>query len=130
MEPHRHEGIFIIRGREDALATRNLVPGESVYGEKRVEIEENEAKLEYRVWNPFRWVTWAGGPRVVVKMPRVVVKIHRAAPRMRRVGVEMPRVVAEMPRAIPYRDVLLCTCMLLYMRYAPQAHHQRQPSSC
>lgn len=33
----------------------NLVPGESVYGEKRVAVEgENGQKTEYRVWNPFR----------------------------------------------------------------------------
>lgn len=28
--------------------------GESVYGEKRISVEENEVKQEYRVWNPFR----------------------------------------------------------------------------
>lgn len=54
IEPHRHEGVFIARGKEDALVTKNLVVGESVYGEKRVSVEENEVKLEYRVWNPFR----------------------------------------------------------------------------
>ena len=32
MEPHRHEGIFVSRGKEDALLTKNTVPGESVYG--------------------------------------------------------------------------------------------------
>ena len=32
-------GVFIARGREDALVTKNLVPGESVYGEKRITIE-------------------------------------------------------------------------------------------
>ena len=54
--------------------TLNMSPGESVYGEKRVSVEgkENEtngvngsaagaaaaAKIEYRVWNPFRyWLT-------------------------------------------------------------------------
>lgn len=37
IEPHaRHEGVFIMRGKEDALVTRNLVPGDTVYGEKRV----------------------------------------------------------------------------------------------
>ncbi|XP_075045797.1 rRNA 2'-O-methyltransferase fibrillarin [Mixophyes fleayi] len=54
VEPHRHEGVFICRGKEDALATKNLVPGESVYGEKRISIEEGEVKTEYRAWNPFR----------------------------------------------------------------------------
>ena len=42
------------------MVTRNMVPGESVYGEKRVEVETANAqtgetkKIEYRVWNPFR----------------------------------------------------------------------------
>jgi rRNA 2'-O-methyltransferase fibrillarin len=34
--------------------TRNLVPGDSVYGEKRISIDEENGKIEYRVWNPFR----------------------------------------------------------------------------
>nr|XP_054515447.1 rRNA 2'-O-methyltransferase fibrillarin-like [Pan troglodytes]XP_054516983.1 rRNA 2'-O-methyltransferase fibrillarin-like [Pan troglodytes] len=54
VEPHRHEGVFICRGKEDALVTKNLVPGESVYGEKRVLISEGDDKIEYRAWNPFR----------------------------------------------------------------------------
>ncbi|KAF8817750.1 fibrillarin, partial [Cardiosporidium cionae] len=38
-----------------SLVTRNLVPGESVYGEKRFEVPtETGEKIEYRVWNPFR----------------------------------------------------------------------------
>lgn len=55
VEKHRHEGVFIARGKEDALLTRNMVVGESVYGEKRISVDvaENE-KVEYRVWNPFR----------------------------------------------------------------------------
>ncbi|XP_070823361.1 rRNA 2'-O-methyltransferase fibrillarin [Chaetodon trifascialis] len=54
VEPHRHEGVFISRGKEDALVTKNMVVGESVYGEKRISVEEGEAKIEYRAWNPFR----------------------------------------------------------------------------
>ena len=54
IEAHRHEGVFIARGKEDALVTRNLVPGVSVYGEKRISVENEGDKLEYRVWNPFR----------------------------------------------------------------------------
>ncbi|XP_048190115.1 rRNA/tRNA 2'-O-methyltransferase fibrillarin-like protein 1 [Perognathus longimembris pacificus] len=54
VEPHRHEGVFVYRGAEDALATRNLVPGLSVYGERRVTVGEGGARLEYRTWNPFR----------------------------------------------------------------------------
>uniref|UniRef100_A0A672H6U5 rRNA 2'-O-methyltransferase fibrillarin n=1 Tax=Salarias fasciatus TaxID=181472 RepID=A0A672H6U5_SALFA len=47
-------GVFICRGKEDALVTRNMVVGESVYGEKRLSVEEGETKIEYRAWNPFR----------------------------------------------------------------------------
>ncbi|KAH7444224.1 hypothetical protein KP509_02G070500 [Ceratopteris richardii] len=54
IEPHRHEGVFIAKAKEDALCTLNMVPGESVYGEKRVSVEVDGNKLEYRVWNPFR----------------------------------------------------------------------------
>lgn len=61
VEPHRHEGVFIARGKEDALVTRNIVPGETVYGEKKITVEEkgrgevtDAVKVEYRVWNPFR----------------------------------------------------------------------------
>ena len=54
VEAHRHEGVFIARGKEDSLVTRNMVPGVSVYGEKRISTEVGEEKVEYRVWNPFR----------------------------------------------------------------------------
>lgn len=43
VEAHRHEGVFIARGKEDALVTRNLVPGVSVYGEKRIATEVPKA---------------------------------------------------------------------------------------
>ncbi len=52
--PHRLPGIFVARGKEDSLATLNSTPGKDVYGEKRVPVEEDERKIEYRVWNPFR----------------------------------------------------------------------------
>jgi rRNA 2'-O-methyltransferase fibrillarin len=52
------------------LVTKNLSPGESVYGEKRISVESagpaNEdgtpgtTKVEYRVWNPFRSKLAAG----------------------------------------------------------------------
>jgi rRNA 2'-O-methyltransferase fibrillarin len=61
IEPHRHEGIFVARGKEDALVTLNSTPGHAVYGEKRISVEVPPApgqtvaqKVEYRVWNPFR----------------------------------------------------------------------------
>lgn len=62
LEPHRHPGIFIAKAKESMLVTKNLVPGESVYGEKRITIEgaEPDTKVEYRVWNPFRSKLAAG----------------------------------------------------------------------
>lgn len=39
VEKHRHEGVFVAQGKEEALVTKNLVPGESVYGEKRITVE-------------------------------------------------------------------------------------------
>ncbi|RRT35248.1 hypothetical protein B296_00050659, partial [Ensete ventricosum] len=72
VQPHRHDGVFVAKGKEDALCTKNMVSGESVYGEKRVSVQvtnlstfievcvvsflqnEDATKVEYRVWNPFR----------------------------------------------------------------------------
>lgn len=55
VEKHRHEGVFIARGKEDALCTLNLNPGKAVYGEKLVKVDNPDStKTEYRVWNPFR----------------------------------------------------------------------------
>jgi rRNA 2'-O-methyltransferase fibrillarin len=55
VEPHRHPGVFIARGNEDALATLNLNPGKAVYAEKLVKVDQADGtKVEYRVWNPFR----------------------------------------------------------------------------
>lgn len=57
VEPHnRFDGVFVIKGKSDALATRSLVPGVSVYAEKRVSgavVGSTEAE-EFRVWNPYR----------------------------------------------------------------------------
>lgn len=47
-------GVFIVRGKEDVLATLNLVPGESVYGEKRVAVEVGYGTLLiWKVQNPY-----------------------------------------------------------------------------
>ena len=73
-EPHRHPGVFVARGgKEDLLVTKNLTPGESVYGEKRISVDSPatpgldgnsdpipNTKIEYRVWNPFRSKLAAG----------------------------------------------------------------------
>lgn len=72
VEPYRHQGIYVVKGKDDALATKNMVVGESVYGEKRVQVEvaapmaeQNGAnvakeKIEYRFWSPFRSKLAAG----------------------------------------------------------------------
>jgi len=61
LEPHRHPGVFIAKGKEHLLVTRNLVPGDAVYGEKRIAIQGPDGeKTEYRVWNPFRSKLAAG----------------------------------------------------------------------
>jgi len=61
IEPHRHPAIFIARGtKEDMLVTVNSDPGVKVYGEKLLPMEEPQEegeenkKIEYRQWNPFR----------------------------------------------------------------------------
>jgi len=53
--PHRHPGVFVARvGKDDAIVTKNFDPGNSVYGEKRISVETDDQKTEYRVWSPFR----------------------------------------------------------------------------
>jgi len=54
IQQHRHQGVFVARGKEDAICTKNMVFGESVYGEKRILIKEMDKKIEFRIWNPFR----------------------------------------------------------------------------
>jgi rRNA 2'-O-methyltransferase fibrillarin len=40
VQPHeRFEGIYVLRGKDDAIMTKNLTPGESVYNEKRVSVD-------------------------------------------------------------------------------------------
>lgn len=59
--PHpKYPGIFVCRGKSDFLATKNMNVGSSVYGEKRISVVDNEDKIEYRVWNPFRSKLAAG----------------------------------------------------------------------
>ena len=61
--PHeRFPGVYLLKGKEDAICTKNMVPGESVYNEKRVSVEDPTTgeKVEYRVWNPLRSKIGAG----------------------------------------------------------------------
>jgi len=50
IEPHRHAGVFIARGKEDALVTLNSVPGDAVYGEKRISVEVSLRALFTSLW--------------------------------------------------------------------------------
>jgi hypothetical protein len=43
--PHKHDGVFIAKAKEDALCTKNMVAGESVYGEKRVSVQVSARSL-------------------------------------------------------------------------------------
>lgn len=57
VEPHaRFAGVYVIKGKADALATKNLVPGISVYAEKRVGgvLPGATESCEFRTWNPYR----------------------------------------------------------------------------
>ncbi|KAI1319181.1 rRNA 2'-O-methyltransferase fibrillarin [Xylariaceae sp. FL0255] len=69
VEPHRHAGIFVSRGKEDHLLTKSIAPGIEVYGEKRISVDQTSkdddgnpisTKVEYRIWNPFRSKLAAG----------------------------------------------------------------------
>jgi hypothetical protein len=85
VEPHRHEGIFIAKQKEDVLVTRNMVVGESVYGEKRISVEQGDQKIEYRVWNPFRYTPFPSNHALSVMwlrpftVPRYRRRHHRAS---------------------------------------------------
>lgn len=61
IEQHvRFPGVFVSRGKEDSLCTLNMVPGVSVYNEKRISVENGNEKKEYRIWNPYRSKLAAG----------------------------------------------------------------------
>ena len=57
VQPHnRFAGVYIIKGKQDALSTKSLVPGVSIYGEKRVSgtVTGETESTEFRTWNPYR----------------------------------------------------------------------------
>jgi rRNA 2'-O-methyltransferase fibrillarin len=39
VKPHRHAGVFIARGQDRTILIKNLVPGVSVFGEKRISVD-------------------------------------------------------------------------------------------
>ena len=51
IQPHKFKGVYIMKkGKRQVYLTRNLVPGEEVYGETLVK----DGKTEYREWNIMR----------------------------------------------------------------------------
>lgn len=61
IKPHPlFEGVFVGRGKEDVLLTKNMIPGSSVYGEKRISVSLADKKIEYRLWNCYRSKLAAG----------------------------------------------------------------------
>ena len=43
IEPHRLEGVFLMKGKDDALVTKNMAPGESVRGRSEAPIQRARA---------------------------------------------------------------------------------------
>lgn len=61
IKPHPlFAGVFIGRGKEDVLLTKNMIQGTSVYGEKRISVSLPDKKIEYRLWNCYRSKLAAG----------------------------------------------------------------------
>ncbi|CAN1173238.1 rRNA 2'-O-methyltransferase fibrillarin 2 [Linum perenne] len=49
-------GVFIAKGKNnDAICTKNLVPGEAINGEELISVKNKDGiETEYRIWNPSR----------------------------------------------------------------------------
>ena len=45
-QPHSLEGVYILKSNKDLLATKNLIKGESIYGEEIITIEERKENKE------------------------------------------------------------------------------------
>ncbi|KAI5170013.1 rRNA 2'-O-methyltransferase fibrillarin [Pancytospora epiphaga] len=72
VEPHpKFKGVFIGRGKDDALLTLNATPGSSVYGEKRVIVSAMNKQSEYRAWNCYRSKLAAG---IVCGLDNIYIK--------------------------------------------------------
>jgi len=54
----KFKGVYV--GKADMLLTKNMTPGSSAYGEKRISIVESGKKTEYRIWNCYRSKLAAG----------------------------------------------------------------------
>ena len=80
IEPHRHPGVFVARGKEDALVTLNLNPGKAVYGEKLIKVDVSDVRqavLWCKLWarpSPFRpWRATASAVAAVLSAAASIV---------------------------------------------------------
>ncbi|EED44440.1 fibrillarin [Enterocytozoon bieneusi H348] len=71
----KFEGIFINNAKSNALMTQNMVPGSSVYNEKRLLVTKNGKTIEYRYWNPYRSKLAAG---IVCGLDEIYIKNNTA----------------------------------------------------
>jgi rRNA 2'-O-methyltransferase fibrillarin len=105
--------VFIAKGKEHMLVTKNLVPGESVYGEKRISIEGGVegTKIEYRVWNPFRSKLAAGVlgglDNIFIQPGKKVLYLGAAS------GTSVSH-VADIVGPVRFFSVLTCLCSFLF----------------
>ncbi|KAL6122872.1 hypothetical protein NUSPORA_00133 [Nucleospora cyclopteri] len=59
--PHsKFEGIYVTQNKTDAILTKNMVKGTSVYNEKRISVKKDGNESEYRYWNCYRSKLAAG----------------------------------------------------------------------
>ena len=59
VEPHRHEGVFIARGKEDVIVTLNSTPGKAFTGKSALVWTARRTRTarpqkSSTAWNPFR----------------------------------------------------------------------------
>ncbi|MHA2311732.1 MAG: fibrillarin-like rRNA/tRNA 2'-O-methyltransferase [Candidatus Thorarchaeota archaeon] len=67
VENHRFPGVFRIADKsKSSIATQSIVPGQSVYGERVLTIED---KGDFRIWNPRRSKLAAAIQKGVMEMP-------------------------------------------------------------
>lgn len=59
-EHPKFENIFVNKNKMDSIMTTNMVPGTSVYNEKRTSMTKNGKTIEFRHWNPYRSKLAAG----------------------------------------------------------------------
>lgn len=72
IEPHKtFKGVFLGKGKEDLLLTKNMIEGSSVYGEKRMSFTQDGKKVEYRTWNCYRSKLAAG---IVCGLDNIFIK--------------------------------------------------------